>query len=156
MVGLWIFFTFKNILACYSINKYWDEYEQIQNPFGFYHSRLLFKWVVGTLSGLLDLSIAFNNYYLYSVILDIELCITSEIKMALWELERFCRGIYVGSVWGDCFPLFLQCTYFWLATLCLLSTAGIQSWISSLLFWKHPLLTMQLRSQSSLLIQARI
>lgn len=77
------------------------------NPFGFYYSRSLCKCVVGTLSGLLDLSIAFNNYYLCSVILEIELYITSEIKMALWELERFCCGTYVESMWGDCLYLAL-------------------------------------------------
>lgn len=81
------------------------------------------------------------------------ICFSLEISRELRELERFSFGATKRACVGRegfspvPFLSFFQSTYFSLAKISLLFTAGIRSRTSSPLFWKHLLLMMQLLLQ---------
>lgn len=81
------------------------------------------------------------------------ICFSLEISLELRELKRFSFGATKRACVGRGgfspvpFLSFFQSTYFSLAKISLLFTAGIRSGTSSPLFWKHLLLMMQLLLQ---------
>lgn len=101
----------------------------------------------------LNWSMHSTHQFLISCFKNGNICFSLEISRELRELERFSFGATKRACVGRegfspvPFLSFFQSTYFSLAKISLLFTAGIRSGTSSPLFWKHLLLMMQLLLQ---------